>query len=645
MAEKWAIGDRVRTPDGRILVLRENGWQPETPTPTVPQMPPAPPGPTMTMPAGLLEAGLQGATFGGSDEMQAALGAAAAKARSMLPGQPAVDFGAEYGRRQQAIDEAFRGWAEQHPALGLGAGLTGGLATGSGLARLAGAIPGVGPAMARIPGLIRYPAVGAGAGGAAGGLSAPAGERAQGAVAGAALGAPLGAAAPIAGRMVRPIATRVEGTASPQAVGKVAQALARDEVTPARAAARVATRPGSVIADVAGENVLGLARAAQSVPSEAKRRIANFLNRRNFKQAERVLEPLERTLGSGRRYVQTLDDLDVLRREAAAPLYRTAYDRPIEMNDTLRELLARPSMRKALSRVKNLAAEAGEEVPDLDAIIEGREASLSTKGWDYIKRSLDDVVFDEHTDEITGALKPTEEARLANATRKTLLGELDDQNRAYSEARAVWAGPTQAMNAMRKGAAFVRQDADITAKQIARLSDADKSAFRLGVAKAVRDMIERKGDSHDVTKLFDKVGMRRKLRAVFPDEKSFRAFTKSVMEEGRKFATRAAVLGNSVTQRLAQEQQDLARPVSIATSMLLGRPGEALEQTVRAAANLANSSKISPRVAEEVGSMLFHPNPAAVLRALENPALTQPQVAGPLAVGMGSAAGLLAGPR
>jgi len=91
----------------------------------------------------------------------------------------------------------------------------------------------------------------------------------------------------------------------------------------------------------------------------------------------------------------------------------------------LKSILGTPTGKKALAEAKNLAGDERYklqiEFDDAGNIIEMPDM----KTWDYIKRAMDDVVYDDHADAF-GRIKPTDAARSAGKVVNSLKDELDD---------------------------------------------------------------------------------------------------------------------------------------------------------------------------------------------------------------------------
>ena len=140
-----------------------------------------------------------------------------------------------------------------------------------------------------------------------------------------------------------------------------------------------------------------------------------------------------------------------LREKATEDLYNRANSEKIIATPEIKNLLARPSMEKALARAKNLAKEKGEdlefvkEIPSmassiLDANgkplgnIPATEGSLLGKAAHYIKRGLDDLTNYPHEHGISG-----NELNAIKDTKKQFLNAIETQLPTYKAARETYA--------------------------------------------------------------------------------------------------------------------------------------------------------------------------------------------------------------
>jgi hypothetical protein len=641
---------------------------------------------------GVADAITQGATFGFSDEIGAGGRALARGATNLIQGKDA-DLGGNYDRALEDIRSRDKQFAEEHPVASTVGNVAGGLLgarpqiIGPGAVSVA---PVTGAAASNsIPRAVgASAAMGAGYG-ALGGFGAGEGgfeNRMASAGGGAMLGGLLGGALPVVGSGVNQTAgflKNVTGMNNPRntALDHLGRALRRDNVTPGQVEAdlgaqfhpdpsiaktqRIAmgqepgnqavaqrslealgiplpsTKPMAIV-DATGEGLATtatqrLGRTVETIPGPGSTRAHQFLQDRQLGQVDRVGADIGRHL-SGEDFHKTLDDLDKTRRVQAAPLYDEAYQQPLVWNATIETLIDRPSTRQALSRARTIAAEEGRDPTglglDLDdagnTAINKTAASMQT--LDYVKRGLDDVL-ETFRDKTTGKLRLDEGGRAIDATRRNFVSAVDALNPKYAEARKAWGGPTQTMEAARLGRQYANGDAEVTLKRFGDLSEGDKTAFRLGVARELAGKVENTRDGHNaVNKIFGSKGQRSRLQALFPDAQSFAAFEKAMAEELRMADTRRIVTGGSATKRIEAEQDD-AGALSRAA---LDYAGGGVKGVLFGLANRAVSKArgINEASADELSKMLFSTDRSVQQRALAEVRLRQRQIANRAARGV-----------
>ncbi len=477
--------------------------------------------------------------------------------------------------------------------------------------------------------------------GAIGGVGASDGniaERAASAGVGAAGGAALGAVAPAAirgaGNLVRG-ASRLAGRGQPIAPQIIAERLAADGVTPAQAG-RVITEARArgvplALADAGGDNVRDLAASVGRQPGASKTIIRDMAVARQEGQADRLTGAITRDLGPVTTIREQSDKLIAQAREAAAPLYEKAHAAVVPITGKLRALMMRPSMRGALAKAYRLAQEEGEDPTRLgftlndagDVVIGAREPTMKT--LDYVKRALDDVV-EGYRDPTSGRLQVTGEVRAVNGTRSELINELDRLNPDYKAARAAYAGPVAARDALRLGEKALRLPPSEIEVAVSRMSDGELAQFRLGVRSALSDAINAKGDYADkVRMLIGSPKKRAVLDRAFRGDGGIENFARTLADEERAQRTYAAVSGNSATaSRLAEDVTtgdgglvNTATEAALAsgspTAMLTG----AMASVIRAIRD-NRVGKLGEEVRGQLAAALAETDPAILSRALRD---------------------------
>jgi len=184
-------------------------------------------------------------------------------------------------------------------------------------------------------------------------------------------------------------------------------------------------------------------------------------------------------------------------RAQARPFYDRAYgyNEPV-INDTLRRLMTRPSVRNAITRAERIAEEEGID-PRMVGIVRDAAGnpqmseSPTLRTWDYVKRGLDDVM-EGYRDPTTRRLNLDTEGRAVQDTLSRLRDALTDSDTGWGPAyaRALQAGgePLRLEGAFTAAKTLM---SNTTAERefnsrIAQMGEAEMEALRAGIVADVR---------------------------------------------------------------------------------------------------------------------------------------------------------------
>jgi hypothetical protein len=419
---------------------------------------------------GVARSATEGLTFGWGDEIGTGLAATAAALQD-----PNKSFGEIYGEMRDIYAQQQGEFREQNPALATGAEIAGGLAGGMGAAARAP------QALSRIPGILRYPGAGAAAGGVTGAGFAEEGERAEGAGTGAAVGGITGAVVPAIGSFLRPAANRFVNRMNPRrsAAREIADAVEADEMTPESVQRRLIRMGGEQvdesgrspvnIADAGGYNVLGTARAAQSVPGRGKNTIRTALEQRDKGQIGRMSRALDEAMEAPGSYRETLEQVEQNLRTKARPFYQKAYQQQVS-DETFEELGQDEVIQDALSRIQSKAANR--------RALQG-VTPKSLKTLDLVKRNLDDAYEEARRQ------GRNNEAREILDAKQELVRKLDEVSPEYQQARQIYGGEAQKREAMELGERILKDPEDVSEDVLKGLSEGDRAFFRQGAKRAI----------------------------------------------------------------------------------------------------------------------------------------------------------------
>jgi hypothetical protein len=642
-------GTRLNFPDGMSqddmaaainkLLAKRDAAQPAATPPQVPQDV-SPLSGVRRFLSGLAKNAEQGLALGFGDELQAGMGAAV----DYVTGKDG-SLGDLYDQRLAAERKAVKDFHDAHPVLATGAEIAGSLPT----MRF-----GMGGPVRRGLGLV---AQGAKVGGATGALSgfgsAESGvrERLAGAATGATVGATLGGAIPLAlggGGATVNSALMAAGLRDADTVArnKALQKFAADGVTADDVAVRLAdiAKPQAVM-DVAGQNTLGLACAAASVPGTSRQKAFDLLEGRQSgrlpgrfrqegaayehgSQVSRLADDVRATIAP-----QTYHDEAaalIARREAeSAPAYAKAMDAAPVWDERLQQFLDDPISKAGLrqgleiQRLESLAR--GEKFNPLDFAVTGFNeagdpvlaAVPNMRTLNVVKKGLDNIL-EGYRDKTTGRLALDERGRAVDEVRRAFLATVDGLNPDYAAARSAWAGPTRARDLMQRGRDFATMDAPDIAREVVRMSDADREFYRIGVAQGLRDRLYRDTaqPGHNAALRVSGEGLDEKLRAAVGKDRAD-ALLHNVGVEDRLHQNRAFVRGGSQTQNKAADAADMQVDPSILGNLLRGNIATAGVNAATAA--MRRASGLTPNVANSLAGLLYETDPVAnraVLQAL-----------------------------
>jgi hypothetical protein len=354
----------------------------------------------------------------------------------------------------------------------------------------------------------------------------------------------------------------------------LARALERDQLTASEAMAKTkGLGPFGMLADV-GESTRDLARATTNTPGEASRIAKEALDLRQqgvLKDGEfttrpqslRVTDSLGEGLGIKGPYLAEFDGLTASQKAAAAPAYEKAYSAPPVPKSELAGF-AGSDLDKAYQAARRISIRTAAGNPDATPPLPAKMPDkLDWRTLDLMKQGLDDLVSARPAEGIganeQGALK---------GMRGRFVDLLDSLNRDYKPARQAFAGPAGVKAAMEDGRAFMREDADVTAKALAGMGESERAGFRLGAFQAMKERLGAKRPTWDAVSDLLTPNQLARFKVLFPEEEAYASFTRGLQGEQRMVETRKAVLGNSTTAKQLAAMSDAGEPMdAVATGM------------------------------------------------------------------------------
>jgi hypothetical protein len=486
-----------------------------------------------------------------------ALGGAGDKLRAAW--QVPMGYGG-FSENLARINEDESAFREEHGTAALAGDVIGGLgampaaqAVGQGIARAA---PWAAKAVSRVPRYLQNVGLGTGAGAVYGAGDAPPGQEVSGAKTGAAIGAGISVALPAAVAVVGPMVRGVAGRVRPkeEAVRRIAEGVREDGLTPNRLAQRLANLQrrggGAVVADAGGEGTRAVARESAEFVGAARRRAELVLEGRAGAESSRMAQSLRTNLNSDdwfqeeERLLKTLRDVGEDAYKGAYAALRDIVDPAII--DELRTAGGVSAFRSALTDFANARGLPQGEVAKMLRTFK-KSGSVDLEVLDNVKQSLDAAIRKAYgpTGGGGGAAKGLEDIR------DRLVAAIDefDVDGLYKAARLQYGGAAETAEALAAGRRFHLMEPEQVAATLKEFgSDASRRAFRAG---AVQNIFQQMGKVADgaspVRRIFGTAAARRRIRALMPDDESFRQLRGSILNEQVFRNTQREVLQGGAT--------------------------------------------------------------------------------------------------
>jgi hypothetical protein len=581
--------------------------------------------------AGLGKSALSGLTFNWSDE-------AIARARSAFPG------GVPYEQALQEEREQIKKFQGQYPVTAFGSEIAGSIPTAfvpglggakfiQGTARIAEAAKPL--IQAGITGF-KQGVIG-GAGGSEGDATTAEGLKtmAQDSAVGGALGTAIGTGMTALGRAASPIIGRVQEWMKPQkysedvAKMKVLEDLKRSSLTPEQAQAKYEYMESTGATPSYFDVSPSLTSRAETIaqrPGASGEALTEDVIARQQGQRKRIMEQAKERLDVDKPYFDSVDDAVTALRTNADPLYKEAYKAKLspETQYDLQGVMDRvnAAFPKAAKYAEQLYAADGKQFRGT-----GTEALYSNtfnglpklQQYDYIMRGLGQVL-DKNTD-VAGNI--TQIGGAAKKLRGEIAKILDDQVPEFAAARAQYKGDMEVKEALlgaRKN--FLRADPEELARDWAKMSVAEKEAYRAGALKSIRDSLFGSADYTDATKRIGQAVQDRReaLNIIMPEKMSAKLFENYLEAEARIASNAQRIKSGSPTARRLEGAKDLESQPDMTA---LGVAGDVAKGKFGAAANrLFNTLVKNPAIpearADAIGKILRSGTPEEVDRATKS---------------------------
>jgi len=453
-------------------------------------------------------------------------------------------------------------------------------------------------------------------GGATGGLITPA----------------LEGAAHVGSKVISPITSTIRGAVNPdsEAARRIVGAIEMDKgqgIDFSKAAKSNVNNPVA-IADMGGDTIKTLARSSANVSPEAANTLNNFVDERFETQFPRIKESIA---ASGISNISKQDAIKQAAKAANKPIYDKAYAYSANglWNDELASLLHSPAIKSAIggaeARAANQAAIDGTKAVKnpftqdangnyaLRTDKNGNTAYPNLQFWDIVKQNVDDMI---------GQSKRSggDISQLTQLKNK-LVGELDNANPYYKQARGTAQTFFGANDAVDAGAKFVGSNLEIdeARKAINGMNKHERALFADGFATKLIDNLSGVRDRVNlVNKIYSSPKAREQITLALGKDKAAQ-IEAQLHVEAVMDGLRTAVQGNSTTAKQMAQMGLVGAGGAWLTDKDVSAGG-----IVGAAAGLAHG-KVDAQVSKQVAKLLIS-NDANKIKALTNMAAKNQKV-------------------
>lgn len=599
---------------------------------------------------GVIRAGLQGLTFGFSDEAEAAV-------KTLLNKKP-------YEQNLSAIQFSKEQFEYEEPVKAAVAEVAGSIPTaflaGASAVRTAQALPSVTRALQTLPtsakGIAGVTGAGATFGGITGAGTAEPGQRLEGAKTGAQTGAilapvtlglakagggavktvseklgiPEGAAKIVEATKDIPIVKSITGKTAEylnlgkdaiqrRADTKIIQALQRDnlsiqDIKTSMDTIRANGYKPETILEFGGKATKQLGETVASYPG-ARATAETLVEERKSGAANRILTDFQQAFKVDADPLDIANNVIKLRQSTSAPLYQAAYQKDALIGgEAIDKLMQDPAFKRAYDRANRLAQR---EVDEAGNIIGTALPELKEKGnvfdlrtIDRIKRGIDaEINFSKLP---TSGLEKTEVDSIKNL-RSVFMSNVDNQAPVeYKQARQAFAGQSEILDAIENGKNFFDIDARQLKNIYSKLSPSEKDGFSVGAYDAIRMKIREGNDGIDVVRrTFGSAEKRDQIKELIGKD-AFDTLNTQLTREKDIRATDIRMLGGSQTQPRQVAQQEFEGATELVPTMAEKGIGKgAMDYLLRSV------SGVGGRTAQQLAPDIYSVNPQAQTQMLD----------------------------
>lgn len=279
-------------------------------------------------------------------------------------------------------------------------------------------------------------------------------------------------------------------------------------------------------------NSLGTPSEPVEAGQSIKDAVAKFIN------AKPVFGTINAALKPDEFYDAQTDALQTLKQNAdtnfgaarAANPYFYAKDIP-ELNEVLSTPYGKSALNLAMTDAANLRQPFGLARASDGKIMKAEDFdkgdtihALTFDAADAIRKSFNTVIQNAKNP-LTGG--SANQGRIAASVKNDFINTIGnaDQTKGWLNAVKEYGDDASVVQALRDGREVLSMDPEEISQRLGESTPAEQEAFRTGAARAVQDKIKSSPDNADVAKsLFGNEATRDQMQAVFPNDKTFKAF-------------------------------------------------------------------------------------------------------------------------
>ena len=361
----------------------------------------------------------------------------------------------------------------------------------------------------------------------------------------------------------------------PKAYKKIYDRLRADYPDDAKLAEvlnKYASKKGEALIQAGGERTTNIAKGSAQYPSGGAK-ATEFFDEAVSGTGASLKKVVAETVSPKTDYFATVDDLLKVGRKEAAPLYKGAFkanqsvQSPV-IDRVLQSDVGKKALREAALEMNTALTGVAKPNPKLTALAKdlgtmgkvsgdttgGVAAGLKLESLDLVKKSLDDM--------ISTASRKGDSTKNLVTLKNNLVKELDrlDTTGLYAKARSRAGDYLSSNKAIEAGNRYLKDDPDVVANMMKGFSKPEKAAYKVGVARSIRNKIDKTTDGRNVTTLFGNEAARQKARAVLSKDEYATLFNEAKYTDNI-FRLRNKITANSDTaskQIAAREFDDPA---------------------------------------------------------------------------------------